>query len=94
MNKPVFALVVMALTACSSSFSEAAFHKMLDEADEVAKECAIYKREVACNKAVNKLTRLVEYINENDSEASKHFKSHPFDLQKLQSIQTSTGSFK
>ena len=43
---------------------------------------------------VNKLTRLMEYINNNESEASKHFKSHPFDLQKLQSIQASTGSFK
>ena len=63
---------------------------MLDEADEIATECATYKREVACNKTINKGTRLMEYIQANESAATDHFKSHPFDLEKLNSIQAST----
>ena len=63
---------------------------MLDDADEVAIECAIYKREIACNKTVNRLTRLMEYIDANEAAAAKHIKAHPFDLQKLKRIQAST----
>ncbi|MDH5573841.1 MAG: hypothetical protein OEY89_18900 [Gammaproteobacteria bacterium] len=94
MNKYIYALAmtsVMLIAGCSSSFSEDTLHQMLDEADELAKECAVYEREVACNKTVNKLTRLIEYINNNESESTAHFKSHPFDLQKLKTIQASTG---
>jgi hypothetical protein len=93
MNKYNYGLAIalaILVAGCSSSFSEDTLHQMLDEADELAKECAVYEREVACNKTVNRLTRLMEYINENESEATAHFKSHPFDLQKLKTIQAST----
>ncbi len=72
-----------------SSFDEDKFHRLLDEADEIAKECEIYKKEVACNKAVNKVSRLKDFMDANEEAVIKHFKAHPTDEKLIFSIQKS-----
>ena len=89
MKNVVVLLVFAVFVSGCSSFSEDTFHELLTEADELTIECAVFKQEVACNKALNKVTRLYEYMVANSDEANKHLRSHSYDAELYLRIQKS-----
>jgi len=71
-------------TSACSSYSEETFHRLMDKANEDTKECSVYTEAVACNKAINAMNRLNDYMSENKDKVTAHLKVHPFDMEQIE----------
>ena len=89
MNKIIITFGLVVFVVGCSSFDEDKLHQLLDEADEVVTECEIYKRELACNTAINRVSRLKDFMDADEDAVIEHFKAHPTDKKLLFKIQKS-----